>query len=132
MERESFKETLKRKASQRHSSTVDEINSLLEQLVEPATRHSERRAHPRFPVCIRLQVTPCSDAFSALGPPQVAFSQNLSAGGAAVLLSEEPGSDYLRVEFGNGTSPLTLILRILWKRRSGGFVEAGGAFVARI
>lgn len=76
MERESFKETLKRKAYQRQSSTVDEINSLLEQLVEPATGHSERRAHPRFPVCIRLQVTPCSDAFSALGPPQVAFSQN--------------------------------------------------------
>ena len=132
MDQAVFKETLKRKASQRHSGTLDEISSLLEQLVQPATRHSEQRAHPRFPVCIRLQVTPCSDAFSALGPVQVAFSQNLSAGGAALLLSEDPGSDYLRVEFGNGVTPLTLILRVLWKRKSGGFVEAGGTFVARI
>ncbi len=132
MDQTAFEATLIRKASRRHSETVDEISSLLQQLVEPATRQSELRAHPRFPICVRLQVTPCSEAFSALGPTQVAFSQNLSAGGAALLLAEQPGADYLRVQFANGTSPLTLILRILWKRQSGKFVEAGGTFVARI
>ena len=132
MDQSAFEATLKRKASQRHADTVGEISALLKQLTEPSSRQSETRAHPRFQVCMRLQVTPCSESFSLLGPPQVAFSQNLSAGGAALLLTEDSGADYLRVEFGTGVGPLTLILRVSWKRRSGGFVEAGGAFVARI
>jgi len=132
MDQTAFKESIKRKASRRHLETVDEINMLLQQLVEPAAKHSEQRAHPRYPVCVRLRVTPYSDALSALGSPQVAYSQNLSVSGAALLLAEDPEADYLRVDFANGTSPLTLILRILWKRQSGSFTEAGGSFVARI
>jgi hypothetical protein len=132
MDQAAFEATLMRKASKRHAETVGEISALLQQLVEPATRQSEMRAYPRFPICVRLQVTPCSEVFSALGPTQIAFSQNLSAGGAALLLAEQPEANHLRVEFANGKSPLILILRILWKRQSGKFVEAGGTFVARI
>ena len=77
-------------------------------------------------------MTPCSSSFSPVGPPEVAFTQNISAGGASFILPETPTSDILRVDFANNFLPYTLILRLFWKLPAGQMTEGGGAFIGRL
>ena len=120
---------------QRHETPVEETARLLERFLDPG-RHVEndRRdtQHPRHSICAKIRVTPCNDFHSPIGSTEVAFTRNISVGGACVILPEMPTSDILRVEFVDRVFPYTLMLRLIWKRSAGKFTEAGGAFIGRL
>lgn len=110
-----------------HEESLGQLSELLEKLAEPMQDFSGMRQEARLPVCVKLKVTPCNAAYVPVGKEEVVFAQNLSQSGAALIYASEPVSDYLLVRIGRDT----MVLRLLWKRREGDFVEAGGEFVAR-
>ena len=115
------------RAGEAHQEVLEQVRGLLESFSDSLEDHTGMRDEARLPVCVQLQVTPCNSAYVPIGPEDVAFAQNLSGGGAALLFAETPMSDFLLIRIGH----TTMVLRLLWKRKAGKFVEAGGAFVAR-
>ena len=69
--------------------------------------------------------------FLRLGPAEVGFTQNISAGGASIILTEIPRAHILRVDFANNVVSYTLILRLFWKLPAGRLTESGGALTGR-
>jgi hypothetical protein len=110
-----------------HEESLGQLSDLLEKLAEPMQDYSGMRENARLPVCVKLKVTPCNAAYVPVGPEEVVFAQNLSQGGAALIYASDPISDFLLIRIGSDT----MVLRLLWKRREGHFLEAGGEFVAR-
>lgn len=106
--------------------------STLADAVGPEPRESDGRFDLRYPVCTKIRVTPCDNEFTLTGSSEVAYTQNLSAGGARILLADDPESEYLRVDFDNPALPFSLILKLNFKIPSGKFIEAGGEFIARL
>jgi hypothetical protein len=106
---------------------LEQLSQLLQKLGEPLQHDPGMRDETRYPVCVKLRVTPCNAAYVPVGPQEVAFAQNLSGGGAALIFASDPVSDYPMIQLRNHT----IVLRLLWKRAEGKFVEAGGTFVAR-
>lgn len=130
-----FETELVRKAYERHQASMDETGRFLEQFVESKTSSGDSRRDPRFPrysVCMKIRATPCRSCFSPLGPAEVGFTQNVSAGGASIILPKTPMSDILRIDFANNVVPYTLILRLFWKLPAGSMMEGGGAFIGRL
>ena len=113
--------------SETHQETLGQLSELLEKFAEPMQDYSGMRDEPRLPVCVKLQVTPCNSAYVPTGPEETVFAQNLSGSGAALIFASEFASDFLLIRIGQDT----MVLRLLWKRRAGKFVEAGGEFVSR-
>lgn len=113
--------------SEAHQVTLGQLSELLEKFAEPMQDFSGMRDEARLPVCVKLQVTPCNSAYVPVGPEEPVFAQNLSGGGAALIFASDPVSDFLLIRIGGDT----MVLRLLWKRRAGKFVEAGGEFVSR-
>lgn len=130
-----FETELVRKAYERHQTSIDETARFLKQFAETNESSSDTRRDPKFPrfsVCTKIRATPCSSCFSPIGPAEVGFTQNISAGGASIILPETPKSDILRVDFANNVVPYTLILRLFWKLPAGRLTEGGGAFIGRL
>ncbi len=113
--------------SKTFQENLEQLSQLLEKLGEPLQDYAGMREEARYPVCVKLHVTPCNAAYVPVGPQEVVFAQNLSGGGAVLIFASEPVSDYQMIRVGNDT----IVLRLLWKRAAGKFVEAGGTFVAR-
>jgi hypothetical protein len=135
MEKNEFEAELVRKAYERHQASMDETAGFLKRFAETSDSSNDSRRDPRFPrhsICAKVRVTPCSACFSPIGPAEVGFTQNISAGGASIILPETPKSDILRVEFANNVVPHTLILRLFWKLPAGRLTEGGGAFIGRL
>ncbi|MFT5328839.1 MAG: hypothetical protein ACI8P0_006755 [Planctomycetaceae bacterium] len=130
-----FETELVRKAYERHQSSIDETARFLKRFTETSDCSADCRRDPQFPrysICTKIRVTPCSACFSPVGPAEVAFTQNISAGGASIILPETPKSDILRVDFANNVMPHTLILKLFWKLPAGRMTEGGGAFIGRL
>ena len=130
-----FETELVRLAYERHQSSIDETGRLLKRFAETTENASDSRRDPRFPrfsVCTKIRATPCNASFSPIGPAEVGFTQNISAGGESVILPCTPASDILRIDFANNVLPYTLILRLFWKLPAGQLTEGGGAFIGRL
>lgn len=135
MQKTEFDTDLVRKAFERHQASMDETARFLKRFVDASGNSSDSRRdarYPRFSICTKIRVTPCSSSFSPVGPAEKAFTQNISAGGASIILPESPQSDILIVEFANNVLPHTLILRLFWKLPAGRLTEGGGAFIGRL
>ncbi len=113
--------------SETQMEALGQLSELLEKFAEPMQDFSGMRDEARLPVCVKLQVTPCNSAYVPVGPEELAFAQNLSGGGAALIFASAPVSDFMLIRIGGDT----MVLRLLWKRQAGKFVEAGGEFVSR-
>jgi len=107
--------------------TLEQLCGLLEKFAEPMQNYSGMREEARLPVCVKLQARPCNAAYVPVAPEELVFAQNLSGNGAALIFASDPVSDFVLIRIG----PDTMVLRLLWKRRAGKFVEAGGEFVDR-
>jgi len=130
-----FETELVRKAFERHQASMDETARFLKRFSEVSDSSTGGRRDPRFPrysICTKVRLTPCSACFSPVGPAEVGFTQNISAGGASIILPETPKSDILKVDFANNVVPHTLILRLFWKLPAGRMTEGGGAFIGRL
>lgn len=123
-------------ATERHEDTVSEISQLMEYFAESGAEEEEeileKRIDLRFPICTRIRVTPCDDKFVPTGSENLAYTRNLSASGARLLLSADLDSKLVRVDFDNSALPFTLIMELQWQNSFGDFVEAGGSFFARL
>lgn len=130
-----FETELVRKAYERHQTSIDETARFLKRFAEANESSGDSRRDPRFPrfsICTKIRATPCSSCFSPVGPAEVGFTQNMSAGGASIILPETPKSDILRIDCANNVVPYTLILRLFWKLPAGRMTEGGGAFIGRL
>jgi hypothetical protein len=126
---------LVRKAFERHQVSIEETARFLKRFADSGDGASDSRRdsrHPRFSICTRIRATPCSSSFSPIGPAEVGFTQNISAGGASIILPETPKSDIIRIDFAKNVVPYTLILRLFWKLPAGRLTEGGGAFIGRL
>lgn len=135
MEVKEFETELVRLAFERHQASIEETARLLKRFVETNDQASDSRRDSRFPrftICTKIRATPCNSTFSPIGPTEVGFTQNLSAGGASIILPEVPKSDILRIDFANNVIPYTLLLRLFWKLPAGRMTEGGGAFIGRL
>ena len=130
-----FETEFVRKAFERHEASIDETARFLKRFAETTDQASDSRRDPKFPrfsVCTKIRATPCTSCFSPIGPAEVGFTRNLSAGGASIILPETPKSDILRIEFASNVIPYTLILRLFWKLPAGRLTEGGGAFIGKL
>lgn len=130
-----FETELVRKAFERYQASMDETAKFLKRFADASENSTDSRRdpqYPRFSICTKIRVTPCSSCFSSVGPAESGFTQNISAGGASIILPETPKSDILKVEFASNVLPHTMILRLFWKLPAGRLTEGGGAFIGRL
>jgi hypothetical protein len=91
MEVAEFETEIVRKAFARHQESMQTTEQLLNRFAKSSESAPDSRRDSRFPrysICTKIRATPCSSSFAPIGPAEVGFTQNVSAGGASIILPD--------------------------------------------
>jgi len=102
--------------------------------VAKLTKHPfERRTKPRIPLSIEVPAVPLDLDLNACGPPFLALSQDISAGGMALVFVRPVKAPYLLVNIDmQEQGEMRFLLKLRRWRQAEKFFEFSGEFEARV
>jgi hypothetical protein len=125
--------TLEEIAESIDRSTLDEPSDRLRNYLAslpPARKVSDRRRSERYSVIADVVVVPLDKGFRPAGPPFIACSLNVSAGGMCLYHSEQVDATLLYVEIASPDAPgMSARMQVLRQRRVCGYFEIAGQFL---